>query len=145
QKPGRLTEEEFELIRQHPTIGKRILEGVQGFDPYLDVVELHHEDWDGAGYPHGLAGEAVPLPARIVHVADAYDAMTSSRPYRRAMSSDEALRILVQNAGTQFDPVIVPIFVRLIADGAADADRSYAADSKLSLFNLHSAAPIDPR
>src|SRR5581483_1595525 len=113
QKPGRLTEEEFELIRQHPTIGKRILEGVQGFDPYLDVVELHHEDWDGAGYPHGLAGEAVPLPARIVHVADAYDAMTSDRPYRRGMTHEHALRIIRENAGRQFDPDVVETFLEI--------------------------------
>jgi len=116
QKPGKLTAEEFAIIQQHPTIGKRILEGVQGFHPYLDVVELHHEDWDGTGYPRGLRGEAVPLTARIVHVADAYDAMTSDRPYRRGMSHDLALRIIRENAGKQFDPAVVEIFL-----GIADA------------------------
>ena len=86
QKPGRLTPEEFELIKKHPVVGRRILEAVHGFAPYLDVVELHHEDWDGSGYPHGLRGEEVPLGARIVHVADAYDAMTSDRPIGRGCS-----------------------------------------------------------
>jgi HD-GYP domain-containing protein (c-di-GMP phosphodiesterase class II) len=113
QKPGRLTGEEFALIQQHPTIGRRILEGVNGFHPYLGIVELHHENWDGTGYPHGLRGEEVPLAARIVHVADAFDAMTSDRPYRRGMSVSEALGILNRFAGTQFDPEIVGAFVNL--------------------------------
>jgi len=115
QKPDRLTNDDWALIRQHPTIGRRILEGVGGFQPYLPIVELHHENWDGTGYPVGLRAEAVPLAARIVHVADAFDAMTTSRPYRRAMSREEALRILQQNAGTQFDPAIVPVFAKFVA------------------------------
>ncbi len=113
QKPGRLTPEEFAAIREHPSIGRRILEGVRGFQPYLATVELHHENWDGSGYPGGLAQEATPLEARIVHVADAYDAMTSDRPYRRGMSHEQALKVLQENAGTQFDPAIVSIFVEL--------------------------------
>ena len=75
------------LIQQHPVIGKRILENVQGLEAYLDIVELHHENLDGTGYPHGLKGEETPLHARIVKVADAYDAMTSDRPYRRGKES----------------------------------------------------------
>jgi putative nucleotidyltransferase with HDIG domain len=115
QKPGKLTSEEFALIQQHPTIGRRILEGVHGFQDYLSIVELHHENWNGTGYPWGLRGEATPLGARIVHVADAYDAMTSDRPYRRGMSLEQALRVLRQYAGTQFDPAIVPVFASLMA------------------------------
>jgi HD-GYP domain-containing protein (c-di-GMP phosphodiesterase class II) len=76
-------------------------------------VELHHENWDGTGYPRGLRGEDVPLPARIVHVADAFDAMTSDRPYRRGMSVSEAFGILNRFAGTQFDPAIVNAFHNL--------------------------------
>jgi HD-GYP domain-containing protein (c-di-GMP phosphodiesterase class II) len=106
-KPDKLDPAEFEVIKQHPVIGRRILEGVHGFEPYLDVVELHHENWDGTGYPHGRAGEDLPLPVRIVHVADAYDAMTSDRPYRRGLSQAKAVQILQANAGTQFDPHIV--------------------------------------
>lgn len=113
QKPGRLTDEEFALIKQHPTIGRHILEGVNGFQPYLPVVELHHENWDGTGYPRALAAGAVPLEARIVHVVDAYDAMTSDRPYRRGMSHEEAVRVLERFAGSQFDPDIVRVFTSL--------------------------------
>jgi HD-GYP domain-containing protein (c-di-GMP phosphodiesterase class II) len=113
QKPGRLTQEEFALIQQHPTIGRRILEGVQGFRPYLPVVELHHENWDGSGYPLALRGTSVPLAARIVHVVDAYDAMTSDRPYRPGMSHEEASAILNKFAGSQFDPEVVRVFQQL--------------------------------
>jgi HD-GYP domain-containing protein (c-di-GMP phosphodiesterase class II) len=120
QKPGRLTDEEYNMIKQHPEIGRRILEGVHGFAPYLGVVELHHENWDGTGYPHGLKAEEVPLAARIVHVADAFDAMTSDRPYRRGMRTEVAVAILQENAGTQFDPSIVEIFASLVRVGAID-------------------------
>jgi HD-GYP domain-containing protein (c-di-GMP phosphodiesterase class II) len=119
QKPGKLTDEEFALVQQHPGIGRRILEGVNGFKPYLPIVELHHENWDGTGYPWAFAGEAVPLGARIVHVVDAYDAMTSDRPYRSGMSHDEAVRILHKFAGTQFDPDVVQVFTDLLASGGA--------------------------
>jgi HD-GYP domain-containing protein (c-di-GMP phosphodiesterase class II) len=113
QKAGRLTNDEFRLIQQHPTIGRRILEGVHGFEAFLPVVELHHENWDGSGYPLGLRGEATPLCARIVHVADVYDAITSDRPYRRGMSCEEALRMMEECAGTQFDPAIIEVFKKL--------------------------------
>jgi HD-GYP domain-containing protein (c-di-GMP phosphodiesterase class II) len=113
QKPGRLTREEFAVIQQHPVIGRRILEGVQGFAPFLDAVELHHENWDGSGYPRGQAGEETPVDARIIHVADAYDAMTTDRPYLRGMTHDQAFHILRENAGTHFDPRIVQVFVGL--------------------------------
>jgi HD-GYP domain-containing protein (c-di-GMP phosphodiesterase class II) len=121
QKRGRLTGEEWELIKQHPAIGRRILEGVHGFHDYLPTVELHHENWDGTGYPHGQRGEETPIAARIVHVADAYDAMTSDRPYRPGMSRARALELLRESAGTQFDPAIVPIFVRLMETGGGPA------------------------
>ena len=111
QKPGQLTVEEFALVKQHPVIGRRILEGVQGFAPFLPSVELHHENWDGSGYPLGLRGQETPLDARIIHVADAYDAMTTDRSYRSGMSHEKALAELVKNAGVQFDPAIVAVFV----------------------------------
>ncbi len=107
QKEGKLTAEELALIRQHPTIGRRILAGVHGFQAYLHAVELHHENWNGTGYPWGLHGEEIPLAARIVRVADAYDAMTTDRPYRRGIAHEQAIRLLEQNAGVQFDPAIV--------------------------------------
>lgn len=112
-KHERLTEEEFALIRQHPAIGRRILERIGRFQPYLAAVELHHENHDGTGYPHRLRGEEIPLEARIVHVADAYDAMTSNRPYRQRMPEEKVRRILAECAGTQFDPRIVEIFLGL--------------------------------
>lgn len=110
QKPGRLTPEENEVIRQHPVIGRRILEDVHGFEPYLPIIELHHENWDGTGYPHGLKGEAIPLHARIVKVADAYDAMTSDRPYRRGMAHSDAIAILRRVSGSETDPAVVEAF-----------------------------------
>jgi len=116
QKPGRLTDEEFALVREHPAIGKRILERVEGFAPYLGAVELHHENWDGTGYPHRQKASETPIDARIIHVADAYDAMTTNRSYRHGMTHEKAISILVENAGIQFDPNIVSAFIELPMD-----------------------------
>lgn len=113
QKPGRLNEEEWQAIKEHPVIGRRILEEVNGFAPYLGAVELHHENWDGSGYPHGQRGTETPIDARIIHVVDAYDAMTTDRSYRSAMSHDRAISILRENAGRQFDAQIVAVFLSL--------------------------------
>ncbi len=113
QKPGRLTDEEFALVKQHPVIGRRILEGVQGFAPYLGAVELHHENWNGTGYPKGQSGTETPIDARIIHVSDAYDAMTTDRSYRHGMTHERAISILIENAGIQFDPHIVEVFINL--------------------------------
>ncbi|MBM3787930.1 MAG: HD-GYP domain-containing protein, partial [Acidobacteria bacterium] len=112
-KHDRLTAEEFAVIREHPVIGRRILERIGRFQPFLAAVELHHENHDGTGYPHRLRGEEIPLEARIVHVADAYDAMTSNRPYRERMPEEKVRRILTECAGTQFDPHIVDAFLGL--------------------------------
>ena len=130
QKPGRLTRQEFELLKQHPSIGRRILEGVQEFERYLPIVELHHENWDGSGYPHGQRTEETPRPARIVHVADAYDAMTSSRPYRKGLGMEDAVAELERWAGKQFDPEIVRIFAGLVRScptAAEPGDGQFAA------------------
>lgn len=113
QKPGRLTNKEYAIVKQHPVIGRRILEGVQGLAPYLDAVELHHENWDGSGYPKGLSREETPLDARIIHVSDAYDAMTTNRSYRPGITHEQAIRELFAHAGTQFDPRIVEVFAKL--------------------------------
>ncbi len=114
QKPGKLTVEEFDLIRQHPQIGFRILGKVGRFGPFLPIVELHHEDHDGGGYPYGLRGNDIPIEARIVHVADAFDAMTSDRPYRTGMSFATTMGIILENAGRQFDPDVVAVFVKVM-------------------------------
>ena len=115
QKPGRLTEQEFALVKQHPEIGRRILEGVQGFSPYLAAVELHHENWDGTGYPKGQSGETTPLAARIIHVVDAYDAMTTDRPYRSGMTHWDAIDTLRKYAGRHFDHRVVDAFHEVAA------------------------------
>ncbi|MDX2269197.1 MAG: HD-GYP domain-containing protein [Bryobacter sp.] len=112
-KHEKLTDEEFAIIQQHPVTGKRILERIGRFEQYWPVVELHHENHDGSGYPHGLQGEEIPLAARIVHVADAYDAMTSDRPYRQRMPEEKVRRILRECAGTQFDPVVTEVFLNI--------------------------------
>jgi HD-GYP domain-containing protein (c-di-GMP phosphodiesterase class II) len=140
QKPGKLTDEEFALIKEHPSIGRRILEGVRGFCFYLDVVELHHENWDGTGYPHKLQGESVPLGARIVHVVDAYDAMTSDRPYRKGMSHSEAMKVLQKSAGSQFDPSLVQVFAELASDfveppGPPEMERVASLDRLMEALN----------
>lgn len=109
-KPGRLTDEEFDCIKQHPQIGHRIVRNLPQLADLLPGVLHHHEEVDGTGYPRGLAGEEIPYQARILAVADAYDAMTSDRPYRDGMSHKNAIGILQQQAGTQWDASIVHAF-----------------------------------
>jgi len=106
-KSGALTASEYAAIKQHPVLGARILRSVPFLARHLPIVELHHERPDGRGYPQGLRGDDIPLFARIVHVADAYDAMTSARAYRGARPSSEALRELWRCAGTEFHADIV--------------------------------------
>ena len=103
RKPGPLTADEFEVIKEHPGVGARILRSVPFLAPHLPIVELHHERPDGQGYPHRLRGDEIPMLARIVHVADAFDAITSARAYRPARGSADALCELWRHAGTQFD------------------------------------------
>jgi putative nucleotidyltransferase with HDIG domain len=107
RKPGPLSADEFEQIRRHPGLGARILRKVPFLEPHLGIVELHHERPDGRGYPKGLRGDDIPLAASIVHVADAYDAMTSARAYRSALPPAVALRELWRCAGTEFQADIV--------------------------------------
>ncbi|MBI4463550.1 MAG: HD-GYP domain-containing protein [Acidobacteria bacterium] len=114
RKAGPLTREEFALIKLHPQIGKRILEQVERFEEYLPIVELHHENHDGSGYPYGMKGEEIPLGVRIVHVADVYDAITSDRAYRKAMEEERVWEIMVKGAGKEFDPAIVKVFLTIL-------------------------------
>ena len=102
-----MTEAEFDIIKQHPVLGARILRSVPFLSRHIPIVELHHERPDGRGYPHGLRGDDIPLAARIVHVADAYDAITSARAYRAPRPSGDALRELWRCAGTEFHAEIV--------------------------------------
>ena len=117
-KPGRLTAEEWEVIRRHPELGARLLEGA-GLDDLAAWVRFHHERMDGGGYPTGLAGPAIPLEARILGVADAYEAMTADRPYRRAMAHEDAVAELHRHAGTQFDPGVVEAFLAAVSPARA--------------------------
>jgi putative nucleotidyltransferase with HDIG domain len=135
QKPGKLTPEEEALIQQHPVIGRKILECVQGFDAYLPVVELHHENWDGSGYPHGLKAEETPRTARIVKVADSYDAMTSDRPYRQGIGHDQAVSVIKKYAGTQFDADAVRAFITL-----GDIVKRPSTGERSTLDSLHQLA-----
>jgi diguanylate cyclase (GGDEF)-like protein len=115
-KPGPLTEEEWALVRQHSLVGERIIDRAPGLEPVAEAVRATHERWDGAGYPDGLRAAAIPLAARIVAVADAYEAMTSGdRPYRQPKSHEAAVAEILACSGTQFDPGIVRAFVRVLA------------------------------
>jgi response regulator RpfG family c-di-GMP phosphodiesterase len=113
-KPGKLTPEEIQVFRQHPEKGKRILEPVPCLHGLIDGCWCHHEFWDGGGYPRGLSGHNIPVVGRIVSIADAYDAMTSDRAYRRALSHEVAVGEIERCAGTQFDPELADAFVKLI-------------------------------
>ena len=110
-KPGPLTTEEKTEIERHVETGYRILSSVSEVASLAEYILAHHERWDGQGYPRGLKGKKIPLPARIIAIADAYDAMTRDRPYRRAMSIAAAIKEIKNNAGTQFDPFIARVFV----------------------------------
>ena len=116
RKNGPLTADEFEQIKRHPALGARILRQVPFLSPHLPIVELHHERPDGRGYPFGLRGEDVPLEARIVHVADAFDAMTSARAYRAARPASVAIAELERFAGTQFDTACVDALIAAMPD-----------------------------
>ncbi len=112
-KPGRLTDDEFAWIRQHPDIGYRILKDIPQFKDILPGVLYHHERWDGRGYPRGISGEEIPLVARLICLADSFDAMSSTRTYRSALDRKQVLKEIERCAGTQFDPDLAPLFVRL--------------------------------
>jgi putative nucleotidyltransferase with HDIG domain len=125
QKNGPLTQEEFEIIKAHPSLGAHILRQISFLTPHIPIVELHHERPDGRGYPKGLLGHATPLLARIVHVADAFDAMTTARAYRPAQTPQHAIAELWRYAGSQFDAEVVEAFVAAwsavpVAEGRTD-------------------------
>lgn len=113
-KPGKLTPDEFEQIKRHPELGSRILENVPFFEYLVPLIKHHHEFFNGEGYPSGLAGEDIPYGARLLSVADAFEAMTSNRPYRKALSRQVAFDIMKKEMGSQFDPEIVESFLEVM-------------------------------
>jgi PAS domain S-box-containing protein len=113
-KPGKLDEDEWERMKQHPTMAYEMLKQVEYLLPALDIPRYHHERWDGSGYPEGLAGEEIPLSARIFAFVDVWDAVTNDRPYKEAWSKEKALQLIKDDAGSHFDPRLAEIFVELI-------------------------------
>jgi putative nucleotidyltransferase with HDIG domain len=113
-KPDRLNENEYEIIKSHPVVGAEVISKVVGFKNSIEVIRSHHERWDGKGYPNQLKGEEIPYLARIVAIADAFDAMTSTRSYRSALSVEEAYKRILEGKGSQFDPDLVEEFQKVI-------------------------------
>jgi len=117
KKPGRLNDEEFEEMKKHASFGEQIIEKIEALakeSDFLNYAKIfaasHHEKWDGTGYPRGLKGDEVPLLGRIMAIADVYDALVSERPYKKAFTHEEAVRIITEGSGTQFDPMLVEVF-----------------------------------
>jgi HD-GYP domain-containing protein (c-di-GMP phosphodiesterase class II) len=115
-KPGRLTDEEFEIVKRHPEFGWTVIRNLPGLEHTSLQILHHHENFDGTGYPAGLKGAEIPIGARIVSVIDAFDAMISTRPYRAGLPLEEVIRRLHESSGTQFDPLVVQAFVRIVED-----------------------------
>jgi len=123
-KPGKLTDKEFDLIKKHPAKGEEILKPIKGLEEILPIIRSHHEKLDGSGYPDGLKGDKLPKLARIISVADSYDAMISDRPYRPSRGKDFAIGQLKEYSGTQFDCDVVRIFIGLLEKELSDTQHS---------------------
>ncbi|MBS8266611.1 HD-GYP domain-containing protein [Mesobacillus boroniphilus] len=118
-KPGKLTKEEYEIIKTHPAVGAEAIIKVNGLGDSIDIIKSHHERWDGTGYPEQLKGSEIPYSARVVSIADAFDAMTSSRSYRSAMPFEVAYNRIIEGQGTQFDPELVEKFKEVFSEWTA--------------------------
>jgi putative nucleotidyltransferase with HDIG domain len=127
-KPGKLDDEEWSIIQTHTIEGQKMLDRVGGFMREVGrIVRSHHERWDGGGYPDGLAGEGIPLEARIIACCDAWNAMRTDRSYRNALSHEVAMTELVENVGRQFDPAVAAILIPIVADEAPPVEAEPAA------------------
>ncbi|MFH1259935.1 MAG: HD domain-containing phosphohydrolase [Elusimicrobiota bacterium] len=126
-KPGPLTKEEMDIIRTHPGIGERIVAPISFLSDVTPMILYHHERYDGKGYPEGLIGDEIPLGSRIVSIIDSYDAMTSDRPYRRSLGRESAVIEMQKCSGTQFDPKVVEVFLKVLdkekTDGATESEK----------------------
>jgi putative two-component system response regulator len=114
EKPGKLTPEEYEIIRQHPILGEQMARPIPSLRHTMPTIRHHHERWDGAGYPDGIRGEAIPISARIISLVDVYDALVSERPCKKAIPGREALNTLRKEAGARFEPHLVEVFIGLV-------------------------------
>jgi diguanylate cyclase (GGDEF)-like protein/putative nucleotidyltransferase with HDIG domain len=132
-KPGKLTPEEFEKMKIHPVVGAEILERVQFPYPVVPIVRAHHEKWDGSGYPYGLAGEDIPIGARIISAVDCLDALASDRQYRRALPLDEAMKIVISESGKAYDPKVVDLLSKHYIEWEHLAQEKSAQVEKLSM------------
>ena len=121
-KPGKLSDEEWALVRRHPSAGVELLADIEFPWDVLPIVESHHERWDGTGYPHGLAGEAIPLTARVVCIADVYDALTSRRSYKERFNHEQAMIVMRRDRGRAFDPALFDHFEAVVRDGGWSID-----------------------
>jgi HD-GYP domain-containing protein (c-di-GMP phosphodiesterase class II) len=116
-KPGGLSDEEFDIMRQHPSIGAQIMSPIRMLKDIIPGIRNHHETWNGKGYPDQLNGEEIPMVARIIGVADTFDAMTTTRPYQQAMTLDYVLAKMRSMSGTRFDPVVIDAFIAAVEAG----------------------------
>jgi putative nucleotidyltransferase with HDIG domain len=156
-KPGRLTDDEFSIMKRHPEYGAAIMMPVKAFQKIIPFMFYHHERYcAGGGYPVGLSGDAIPIEARIIAVADAYDAMTSHRPYRRALTIDQAVGELIKNSGSQFDPKLVDVFLQILEEDPVFARSGIEASMRAEkegwirastggAFSPRGGPPVSPR
>jgi HD-GYP domain-containing protein (c-di-GMP phosphodiesterase class II) len=140
-KRGALTPTEWLEMRTHPEVGAQIVAPLRFLGDAVLVIRHHHERYDGSGYPHGLRGEAIPAPARIFSVVDAFDAITNDRPYRRARSPEDALEEIARRAGSQFDPDVVEAFVRMIGDSPPELPPTRPFEPRVSSSPANGHAP----
>ncbi len=149
-KPGRLTEEEYAVMKRHPEIGANILQPIAAYADVLPIVRQHHERWDGSGYPDGLSGRQIELHARVCAVADVYDALISDRPYRPGMEVSEVIRIITAGDGTEFDPEVIAAFAEVMRqqvggdDDEGLADRESGTDGASGPDQMVSAQTASP-
>ena len=132
-KPTKLNDDEWALVRRHPEAGVELLAGIEFPWDVRPLIESHHERWDGRGYPHGLAGDAIPLTARILCLADVFDALTSQRSYKQSMSSTDALEIMRRDVGRAFDPALFEVFERVIVERAAPGTTTASGEASAGL------------